>query len=53
MTFLQNELLSKYEIIKSLMEIQLSVIYTTPKNSSTSKNYSPTQPQSLHQLQPQ
>ena len=28
MTFLQNELLSKNEIIKSLMEIQSSVLYT-------------------------
>ena len=53
MTFLQNELLSKHEIIKSLMEIQSSVLYTMPKNFSTSENYSPTQRQSLHHLQPQ
>ena len=53
MTFLQNGLLSKNEIIKSLMEIQSSVLYTMPKNSSTSENYSPNQRQSLHRLQPQ
>ena len=53
MTFLQNELLSKNEIIKSLMEIQSSVLYTIQKNSSTSENYSPTQRQALHHLQPQ
>ena len=53
MTFLQNELLSKNEILKSLMEIQSSVLYTMAKNSSTSENYSPTQRQSLHRLQPQ
>ena len=47
MTFLQNELLSKNEIRKSLMEIQSSVLYTMPKNSSTSENYSPTQRQSI------
>ena len=35
------------------MEIQSSVLYTMPKNSSTSENYSPTQRQSLHRLQPQ
>ena len=35
------------------MEIQSSVLYTMPKNSSTSENYSPTQRQSLHHLQPQ
>ena len=53
MTFLQNELLSKNEIIKSLMKIQSSVLYAMPKRSSTSENYSPTQRQSLHHLQPQ
>ena len=53
MTFLQIVLLSKIEIIKSFMEIQSSVLYTKPKNSSTSENYSPTQRQSLHHLQPQ
>ena len=53
MTFLQNELLSKNEIIKSLMEIQSSVLYAMPKSPSTSENYSPTQRQSLHHLQPQ
>ena len=53
MTLLQNELLSKNEIIKSLMEMQSSVLYTMPKNTSTSKNYSPTQCQSLLHLQPQ
>ena len=53
MTFLQNELLSKNEIIKSLMEIHSSVFYTMPKNSLTSENYSPIQRQSLHHLQPQ
>ena len=53
MTFLQNELLSKNEIIKSLMEIQSSVLYTMPKNSSTFDNYSPTQRQSFHHSQPQ
>ena len=53
MTFLQNELSSKNEIIKSLMEIQSSALYAMPKNSSTSKNCSPIQRQSLHHLQPQ
>ena len=53
MAFLQNELLSKNEIIKSLMEIQSSVLYTMPKNSSTSDNYNPTQRQSFHHSQPQ
>ena len=52
MTFLQNELLSKNEIIKSLMKIQSPVLYTIPKNSTSSENYSPTQRQSLHHLQP-
>ena len=50
MTLLQNELLSKNEIIKSLIEIQSSILYTMPKNTSTSENYSPTQPQSLYHL---
>ena len=45
MTLLQNELLSKNEIIKSLMEMQSSALYTMPKNTSTSENYSPTQRQ--------
>ena len=31
MTLLQNELLSKNEIIKSLIEIQSSILYTMPK----------------------
>ena len=53
MTFLQNELLSKNEMIKSLMEIQSSVLYTMTKISPTSEHYSPTQSQSLHHLQPQ
>ena len=53
MTLLQNELLSKNEIIKSLIEIQSSILYRMPKNTSTSENYSPTQRQSLHHLQPQ
>ena len=56
MTFSQNEFLtklSKNEIIKSLMEIQSSVLYTIPKNSSTSENYSPIQHHSFHHLQPQ
>ena len=53
MTLLQNELLSKNEIIKSLIEIQSSILYTMPKNTSTFANYSPTQRQSLHHLQPQ
>ena len=35
------------------MEIQSLVLYPMPKNSSTSENYSPTQRQSLHHLQPQ
>ena len=35
------------------MEIQSSVLYTMPKNSSTAENYSPTQKQSLSHLQPQ
>ena len=52
-TLLQNELLSTNEIIKSLIEIQSSILYTMPKNTSTSENYSPTQRQSLHHLQPQ
>ena len=34
------------------MEIQSSVLYTMPKINSTSENYSPTQCQSLHHLQP-
>ena len=34
MTLLQNELLSKNEIIKSLIEIQSSILYTMPKNTS-------------------
>ena len=33
------------------MEIQSPVLYTMPKNSSTSENYSPNQRQSLHRLQ--
>ena len=53
MTLLQNELLSKNEIIKSLIEIQSSILYRMPKNTSTSENYSHTQRQSLHHLQPQ
>ena len=53
MTLLQNEFLSKNEIIKSLMEIQASVSYTIPKNTSTSENYGLTQHHSLHHLQPQ
>ena len=53
MTLLQNELLCKNEIIKWLLEIQSSVLYTMPKNTSTSENYSPAQRQSLHHLQPQ
>ena len=53
MTLLQNELLSKNEIIKSLIEIQSSILYTMPKNTSTFAYYSPTQRQSLHHLQPQ
>ena len=53
MTSLQNELLSKNEIIKSLIEIQSSILYRMPKNTSTSENYSHTQRQSLHHLQPQ
>ena len=53
MTLLQNELLCKNEIIKWLLEIQSSVLYTMPKNTSTSEKYSPTQRQSLHHLQPQ
>ena len=53
MTLLQNELLSKNEIIKSLIEIQSSILYTMPKNTSMSENYSPTQRQSLHHLQHQ
>ena len=52
MTLLQNKLLSKNEIIKSLMEIQLSVLYTIQKNTSKSENYGPTQRQSLDHLQP-
>ena len=52
MTLLQNELLSKNEIIKSLIEIQSSILHTMPKSTSTSENYSPTQRQS-HHLQPQ
>ena len=35
------------------MKIQSSVLYAMPKRSSTSENYSPTQRQSLHHLQPQ
>ena len=35
------------------MEIQSSALYTMPENSPTSQNYSPTQRQSLHHLQPQ
>ena len=35
------------------MEIQSSALYTMPKNSPTSQNYSPTHHQSLHHLQPQ
>ena len=42
MTLLQNELLSKNEIIKSLIEIQSSILYTMPKNTSTFANNSPT-----------
>ena len=52
MTLLQNEL-SKNEIIKSPIEIQSSIIYRMPKNTSTSENYSHIQRQSLHHLQPQ
>ena len=52
MTLLRNELLSKNEIIKSLTEIQSSILYRMPKNTSTSENYSHTQRQSLHHLQP-
>ena len=52
MTFLKNELSSKSEIIKSLIEMQSSVLYTMPKNSSASENYNPTQRQFLHHLQP-
>ena len=52
MTLLQNEL-SKNEIIKSLIEIQSSILYRMPKNTSTSENYSHTQSQSLHHLLPQ
>ena len=53
MSFLQNELLSKNEIIKLLMGKQSSVLYTMPKNSSPSENDSLIQRQSLHHLQPQ
>ena len=53
MTFLKNELLSKNEIIKSLMEIQSFVLHTMPKNTFTSEYYSPTQRQSLRYLQSQ
>ena len=53
MSFLQNELLSKNEIIKLLMGKQSSVLYTMPKNSSPSENCSPIQRQSLHHVQPQ
>ena len=52
MSFLQNELLSKNEIIKLLMGKQSSVLYTMPKNSSPSENCSLIQRQSLHHLQP-
>ena len=38
MTFLQNELLSKNEIKKWLIEIQSSALYTMQKSSSTSEN---------------
>ena len=42
MTYLQNKLSSKNEIIKSVMEIELSVFQTMPNNSSTSQNYNST-----------
>ena len=42
MTLLQNELLPKNEIIKSLIEIQSSILYRMPKNTSASENYSHT-----------
>ena len=51
--FLQNELSSINEITKLLMEMQWSVLYTIPKNSSTFENYNHTQCKSLHHLQPQ
>lgn len=47
MNFLQNDLLFKNEIIKPLMEMQSSVLYTMPKNTSTSQNYNHNQRQSL------